>query len=132
VASYLDTSFLLKFYLIEPESGEAVAWLERNRGDALISSLSNIEVVTVLLRESSIMGLRAAENYREDCAHGIYRQLPIDGLAFDGAEELAETHSREYKLRSLDMLHLATALRHGVDSFGTYDKRLGTAAQALD
>jgi predicted nucleic acid-binding protein len=44
---------------------------------------------------------------------------------------LAEHYSGRYKLRSLDILHLATAMRHGVTSIGTFDKRLATGAEAV-
>jgi predicted nucleic acid-binding protein len=129
--SYLDTSFLLKFYLIEPDSNVAVEWLQQNRRNIWISSLSNVEVITALNRDpSSVVAMRNIDAYREDLTFGLFQMLEIDAEVFMVAEELAE-HSREYKLRSLDILHLATALRHSIPAIGTYDKRMASAAESL-
>ena len=131
-SSYLDTSFVLKFYLMEPESAAAVEWLRMHAGSGCVSRLSDLEVITSLERNPS--SEEARQNiaaYRQDMADGIYRRLEIDAAVYTRAEEIAEGFARRYKLRSLDILHLATALRHGIVSFGTYDKRLAAAAGAM-
>ena len=130
--SYLDTSSLFKFYLPEPDSGDALAWLKTRPGDILISGLGDVELITAFSRESSsVAGYRAIDNYREDCLYGLYRKLEIDEAVFSKASDLAEHYSGKYKLRSLDILHLATAMRHGVASIGTFDKRLAAGAAAV-
>jgi predicted nucleic acid-binding protein len=130
--SYLDTSFLFKFYIPEPDSGDALKWLKARRGDILTSALSDIEMITSFSRESSsVAGYRAMDNYRDDCRDGMYRKLEVDAEVFEKSRELAESHAGRYRLRSLDILHLATALRHGVTSLGSYDKRLAEAGRAL-
>ncbi len=47
------------------------------------------------------------------------------------AEHIALQYGGLYMLRSLDVLHLATALDTGVNTFATYDGRLATAASKL-
>jgi uncharacterized protein len=130
--SYLDTSFLFKFYLIEPDSEEAVAWFQRNRSSVFVSPLSDIELITSFLRQDSIVaGGRAVENYLEDLRANVYVKLEMDAEVFVVAADVARRYSRDYKLRSLDILHLATALRYGIPAIGTYDKRLAEAAMAM-
>ncbi len=75
--------------------------------------------------------MREIGNYRDDLRRGVYRKLQLDAEVFSRAEEIAEAYSRSYGLRSLDILHLATSLRHGVAAIGTFDKRLADAALAL-
>lgn len=132
--SYLDTSFLLKFYLIEPDSSEAEECLRKNPGTRWISSLSDVEVVASISRSRNLspaVAAREISNYRDDLRLGAYRKLQLDAKVYSRAEEIAESYSRSYGLRSLDLLHLATSLRHGVAAIGTFDKRLADAARVL-
>lgn len=130
--SYLDSSFLLKLYMVEPDSATAVDWLARNRGNVFVSSLSDVEVATVLYRVlPGADAARALESYRQDLASGIFQKLEMDVALFERAAALATAHSHLYKLRSLDVLHLATAMRYGVRRMGVYDKRLRDAALGL-
>jgi predicted nucleic acid-binding protein len=130
--SYLDTSFMLKFYLLEPDSEEAVVWLLENRNVVFVSPLTDVEVITAFSREDSEgAARRAIDNYLDDLAANVYVKLQIDAEVFTLAAEIAERYARQYKLRSLDVLHLAIALRHSVLNFGTYDKRLGEAAAGM-
>ena len=130
--SYLDTSFLFKLYLPEPNSEEAVAWLQRNRKDVFVSPLTDLEVITSFSREDVPgAGMRAIERYLEDLEANVYVKLEIDGNVFALAADVAERYSRQYKLRSLDVIHLATALRYGVEAIGTYDIRVIEAAAGM-
>ena len=76
--SYLDTSFLLKLYLVELDSDNVVAWMRENRGTVFLSSLSDIEAVTVLSKQSPVsIGARAISDYHEDLANGVFQKLEI-------------------------------------------------------
>jgi predicted nucleic acid-binding protein len=55
----------------------------------------------------------------------------MDAAVFESAQNIAQRYARQYGLRSLDILHLATAVRHGITSFGSFDDRQSDAAQAL-
>ncbi len=50
---------------------------------------------------------------------------------YASAQMIAEQYSGPYKLRSLDILHLATALHYKVDSIATFDKKLAAVAAAF-
>lgn len=132
--SYLDTSFLLKAYVFEAESDEVLDWMREHRRRLVISPLSDVEVITALNREfarSAVVAMRAIDSYREDLALGLFRRLEIDAEVFAKAENIAEHESAKYGLRSLDILHLATALRHEVESITTFDIRLRKGAAGM-
>ena len=119
---YLDTSAMLKLVFGEDESAALRQWLGTDQGDAPLTSsdLTRVEV------------MRAC--HRVDVAHiplaqTVLAQLdlvPLDRALLDAAADLPARH-----LRSLDALHLATAMSLGeaLDVFVVYDARLREAAQ---
>ncbi len=115
---YLDSSAYVKAVL--RESGEAALLTELADWNGYVSS-------TLLAVESiRACGRRSAEDALEArrWLEGV-SLLPLDDLILDIASELWPT-----ALRSLDALHLATALsvRDEIGLFVTYDERLAEAA----
>ncbi len=117
---YLDTSAFVKLVRSEPES------------PALRRELTGRELLSSALL--SVEGRRAARRYgavagtRADAALTAITLIPLDQPILDAAAELDPA-----ELRSLDALHLATAMSLGKDleRLHCYDVRLGDAAQAL-
>ena len=118
---YLDTSGFLKLVRSEPESSALRA--EIASGDALVSS-------ALLLVE----GRRAAARYgplalaRARTALTTVTLLPLDDATLEDAADLQPA-----ELRSLDALHLASAIGLGAElgRFYCYDQRLAAAAATL-
>lgn len=117
---YLDSSALLKLILREPESEALEAWLVDHRDAVRVSSaLAIVEVE------------RACRRIDERLVGEARRLLagldlvPLDGQLLESAAELPGR-----TLRSLDALHLASALALDPDlqAFVAYDARLATAA----
>jgi predicted nucleic acid-binding protein len=121
VPDYLDTSAFLK--LVVPEAESAALRADIASGDDLVSS-------ALLLVE----GRRAAARYgpralqRAEAGIGAVTLLALDQAILDRAAALEPP-----TLRSLDALHLASALELGGDlgRFYCYDERLGAAAAEL-
>jgi predicted nucleic acid-binding protein len=117
---YLDTSAFIKLVRSEPESA------------ALRRELAGSELLSSTLL--TVEGRRAARRYGELASQRARAALmaitliPLDQPLLDVAAEL---HPAE--LRSLDALHLATAVSLGEDlgRLYCYDARLGEAARAL-
>ena len=117
---YLDTSAFIKLVRSEPES------------DVLRRELAGRELISSALLV--IEGRRAARRYGELASRraraGLtaVTLLPIDAAILTAAAELDPAERR-----SLDALHLATALSLGEDlaRFYCYDARLAAAAEAL-
>jgi uncharacterized protein len=117
---YLDSSAIVKLVVREPESGALFEWLDA-RPDRISSAIARVEVLRALRRSG------VAEGVRRRALDVLARLalMPIDRTILDAASELGPSD-----LRSLDAIHLATALSVGADLGGlvTYDERLAAAA----
>lgn len=118
---YIDTSALIKLVRSEPASFALRA--ELATGDTIVSSALLV-----------VEGRRAAARYgplalsRVRAALATITLLAIDDLTLELAADLEPA-----ELRSLDALHLATAisLRDELGRFICYDARLSAAAAAV-
>jgi predicted nucleic acid-binding protein len=121
---YLDSSALLKLVLPEPERPALERLLSR-WPDRVSSVLLPVECRRIVLRAGNPPGLGA--RLEEEL-----RALTLIRLD-EAVWKLAGTVGPR-ELRSLDAIHLATALSMGdyPEAFITYDNRLARAARALD
>ena len=120
---YLDSSALLKLLVEEPESAALAAWLSAHADSPMVSSeLAKVEVLRACRRVSP--GAVPA-------ARRLLAQLDLIPLTSDLVDDAADIG--EISLRSLDAIHLASALsiRSDMSSFVAYDLRLGDAAVAV-
>ncbi|MGH6689461.1 MAG: type II toxin-antitoxin system VapC family toxin [Gammaproteobacteria bacterium] len=121
---YLDSSALVKLVVLEPESAALREFL-RSHTLRMASALAEVEVPRALWRA----GFGAAERRR---ATEVLARIPlveVDRRILRDAAALAPA-----SLRSLDAIHLATALSLGQDLAGmvTYDQRLSEAAAGAE
>ena len=117
---YLDSSALLKRVLDEAESAALRSWIDAELldGAALITSdLGDVEVARAARRYNF-------SEHEEQSATTDVRFRGIDERVIERARVVSDA-----TLRSLDAIHLATALVIGVDTLVTYDDRLGQAAR---
>lgn len=117
-ATFLDTSAIVKLVLHEPESLALIEFLD-GRTDVEASELAVAE------------GGRAVRRAHADAdAAGVLEALSLHRVSSDVLRRAALLEPLH--LRTLDAIHLATALLHG-DGDGclvTYDTRMATAARA--
>lgn len=120
---YLDASALVKLIRPEPESPALLAALREWR-DRVTSSLSALEVRRALRRIKP----RPSHWKRADEALRRVGRIGIGEPILEAAAQLDPP-----ELRTLDAIHLATALSLGNDlgAFVTYDRRLRDAARAM-
>jgi uncharacterized protein len=120
-AVYLDSSALVKLVIAEPESAALQRFL-RSRRVRVTSSLAKVEV----RRAVRLQGEPAWDRVTKILAR--LRLLAIDNSILDAAAAL-DTRV----LRSLDAIHLASALALGddLDCVVTYDRRMSDAAGFL-
>lgn len=116
---YIDTSAYVKIPLVEDECEALLRQLSECEG-FVSSSLMAVEALRACARYGTRYE-RAAREWMQGLA-----LLPIEEAILDIASEVEPPG-----LRSLDSLHLATALsiRDEIDVFVTYDERLGDAAE---
>lgn len=119
---YLDSSALLKLLREEPESGALDTWLsERSELPLVSSELAKTEVVRACrrFRDPPIVAARTLL--------GALDLVPLTGIVVELADEIGKP-----EMRSLDAIHLASALVIGSDLsvFVAYDDPLLSAATA--
>lgn len=116
---YLDSSALVKLVHPEPDSESLVSWLINEQLPVVSSALAEVEVERAIRRNAP-----AALPAVPEVLSTIFL-FDIDATIRRAAARLADP-----LLRSLDAIHLATALEFGSElrSFVAYDKRLLAAA----
>ena len=128
--TYVDPSALLKLYLKEPESRAMSTWRGK-AGDALpITHHGRVELINGICL-AAYRGL-VTEQVREaalgavddDFAQGRYLQADLLWRAtLNRAAELSREHTSSLGGRSLDVLHVASALELELRHFATFDRR---------
>jgi uncharacterized protein len=119
---YLDSAAVVKLAHAEPESAALRGWLDERAETGWISSVL-----------AEIESFRALARYAPDAVGRLPAVLDqIDLIDLDPRIRILAQTARPATVRSLDAIHLGTALhaRPGLTSFVTYDKRLLNAASA--
>jgi predicted nucleic acid-binding protein len=118
-AIYLDSAAIVKLVHAEAETQALREWLDE-RIDAPWMSSALLEVEA----------FRALARYAPESASRLHLVLDLVNLVdVDIAVRIQAQAVKPATVRSLDAIHLATALRIRPASFVTYDKRLADAAR---
>jgi predicted nucleic acid-binding protein len=120
VTAYLDASAMVKLIVEEPDSPAMYRWY--------------IEHAKFVTSRIGMIETRRAANRRNHAPAyltSFLRSISVLELDHDVAERAAS--AAPVGLRTLDAIHLATALAIGseLDAFVTYDDRLAEAARAI-
>lgn len=127
MTTYVDTSALVKLYVAEADSPDALRYL---RSDPV---LVTCWLTVVETRRTLARALSGADLHRSLRAN----EVDLDGMALINPDErvwrAAADIAMETGVRSLDAVHLAAARALEIDdmSFCTFDLRLGQAARHL-
>ena len=136
--NYVDPSALLKLYLNEPESRAMTAWRARVRGPLSVTHHGRIELVNGialaahrrLIDERAFKAALAALD--DDFEQGRYTQADLLWrAALQRAADLSRNFSRTLGMRSLDVLHVASALELGFRTFISFDLRQQKLVRAV-
>ena len=137
-SAYVDPSALLKLYLHQPESAAMNAWRARSRGALPITHHGRVEVINgicLAAHRCEITPEALADtlaSFDEDFAGGSYCQADLLWRATSNhAADLSRTYSHKLGTRSLDVLHVASALELELRIFVTYDTRQAELARAV-
>ena len=127
---YVDTSVIVKLYVKEEYSRDASDWLRKNNEAIPLTSFHELELINAIhlkqfrteitLDESRLIISRLEEHE----ISGVYYRPQLDWSAiFIHAIDLSKKHSASIGSRSLDILHVASALLINADRFLTLDDR---------
>jgi predicted nucleic acid-binding protein len=117
---YVDTSAALKLLVQEPESDALATAIDDEQPDLVASLLIETELRRAVQRAPGLSQARVTELLGDISLYELPPSLFTEAGLLPGAA-----------LRSLDALHLAAAIRLGVDRVVTYDRRMAEAAVAL-
>lgn len=118
---YADASALVKLVVAEPETPALVSFLERRDPPLASSSLALVEVLRAV--RVAGQGGEGARRAREEL--DATDVVEVDRALLEAAVGWTSAH-----VRSLDAIHLASALRVGAREMLVYDRRLADAAAA--
>lgn len=120
-AVYADASALVKLVLEEPETVALRAYLEASDPPIATSAIAVVEVLrAVRVAGLGGDGLRRARRHLDEAD-----LLDVDRELLEAAVSWTSAH-----VRSIDAIHLASALRLGARQMLVYDRRLAEAAAA--
>lgn len=135
---FLDTSALVKLYHREPGTNFLLK-LYRSKASLFISELARVEFRSTVfrkLREKELSEQAADAALLRFAWDGQSRfvVLPTASLVYDNASDLLSLHGRDYGLRALDSIQLATFLTYretNQDIFICADARLFAIAKRM-
>jgi predicted nucleic acid-binding protein len=128
--TYFDTSVLIKSYVMEPRSEEAIEAINQVGTGFPISHMSTLELTNALqlkVFRAEISG-KAASRYLKafesdiESGYMYYPPHAIESI-FQRARKLAVNFTNSLGCRSLDIVHVAAALEFGCDTFITFDQK---------
>lgn len=135
--TYADASALLKLYLHEPESRAMTAWRARLRGPLAVTLFGRVEIVNGI-------GLALARGFLTQSIHRaalaaldddfVQGRVMLADISWRAALRLADEISRKrtpaLACRTLDILHVTSALTLKRRYFLTFDARQRKLAEA--
>lgn len=129
-AVYVDPSALLKLYLKEPDSRAMAAWRTRTKGQLSVTRHGRMEVANGIALAvwrgfiTPAMQAAALAALEDDFAQGRYVLMDVPWRAtLQRAEVLSREFTAALGCRTLDILHVASALELQSRRFLTFDQR---------
>lgn len=134
---YVDTSAIMKLYVKETDSQPLSEWIIKNDEPLPLTSLIELEFINALklkqfrneISRDDFDGILLKLQEHEQ--KGVYYRPPMDWIAiFSHAFDLSKTYTGEIGSRSLDILHIASALILKIEKVLTFDERQTQLASA--
>lgn len=143
MTAFPDTSFLCGLYVPQSTSKKAIACIQAQPAALEVSSLLLYEFRQSLQFQAFRHGRDRTQGFpvavaqaamaalQSDLKAGAFHLAAVDWAAVhQQAERLALRHTRARGHRSLDILHVATALHLGMSNFLTFDANQKILAEA--
>jgi predicted nucleic acid-binding protein len=127
---YVDTGILVKSYVFEEDSPEAIEIIEAAGDPLIFSHFHGIEIPNAIRLKrfrgeiSKAQESAAIRVFRGDVDAGRLVRPDYDlSAVFLRAERLSAKYSGDIGSRSLDVLHVAAALECGCTELASFDER---------
>ncbi len=134
---YIDSSALRQLYAHDKHSATMAAWRFKNPGPVRVTRFTRTELINSMAAAVHRRDLSEAD--LQDFLSDLAADLTSDRLrlvdvpwraVLDQAAELSRQHTPRFGTRTLDVLHVASALELNARRFVTYDSRQARLAKA--
>lgn len=136
MTAYADTGFLVSLYKEETTSADANSAIENVDPPVLLSDLSVLEFrnalnLAVFRKEiSTDAHARIFMRFEADFDAGLFSAFPLPASKlYSESTRLSDTHSATLGTRTLDLMHVASALILGAEVFLSFDVRQRAVAE---
>lgn len=135
--AYVDTSFLVSLYVLDANSGTASIQMKNAHLPVLLTSFGELELVNAIrLRQfrheiTASNAAAASTLFAKDVEGGIFQIAALSPSTFDVGKRLARAHTPQFGTRTLDVLHVASALALKAHTFLTFDRNQARLARAV-
>lgn len=132
---YCDTSVLASIYLQDSHSHKTVQWLQKAELPIPLSLFSELELMSAIqqrLFRKEITHEEVSKShyyFQKNFHQGVYKRVSFEGQEYEQALELVRRHTASIGCRTLDVLHVASALLLNIREFVTCDTRQKLLAQ---
>lgn len=132
---YCDTSVLASIYLEDKHSHKTVQWLKKAELPIPLSLFSELELISAIqqrLFRKEITHEEVAKShhyFQKNFQQGVFKRVCLEGREYEQALQLVHCHTSSIGCRTLDVLHVASALLLNIREFVTCDARQKLLAQ---
>ena len=133
---YVDTSVIVKLYIKEEYSFEVSHWIRKNNEAIPLTGFHELEFTNAIYLKqfrtemTDEQGLLVLSKFDEHQRRGVYYRPQINWTdTINFALGLSQSHTKTTCSRSLDILHVASALAIKANRFLTLDKRQSALAE---
>ncbi len=133
---YADSSFFVSLYIQDRHAAEVQRLLAK-RTDMWLTPLHRAEWAHSVAQHvfhrkiSADQAQRLYTEFERDRESRSWIEVSVPEMAFERCIQLAQQHVSRLLSRTLDTLHIASALELGAERFWTFDERQAKLAQAV-
>jgi len=132
---YVDTSVIVKLYIKEEYSLEVSHWIRKNNEAIPLTRFHELEFTNAIYLKqfrtemTNEQALLVLAKFDEHQRRGVYYRPQINWTdTINSALDLSQSHTKTTGSRSLDIMHVASALAIKANRFLTLDKRQSALA----
>ncbi|MCX6957131.1 MAG: type II toxin-antitoxin system VapC family toxin [Verrucomicrobiae bacterium] len=126
---YCDTSILASIYLEDSHSKKAMQWLQNAVLPIPLSLFSELELMSAIQQRlfrkeiTQTEVLKCHYYFQKNLNQGVYKRVTLEGKEYSQALQLVRNYTSSIGCRTLDVLHVASALLLNIQEFVTCDVR---------
>jgi predicted nucleic acid-binding protein len=133
---YADTSFLVSLYVLDANSEKAATHIQQAKLPILLTVLGELELTNAIFlrlfrRELTPSKVKAARAMvHKDLVDGVLLTKPLTTSSFEKAMQMVRQRTSQLGTRTIDILHVASALELKAEMFYTFDHNQARLAKA--